>query len=62
MSKSKDWPLRRVVEEFRTKAGEWKERLECGHIIDKHSKYFSYYRAERRRCRSCAEQVNQGGT
>ncbi len=62
MSKSNDWPLRRVVEEFRTKTGEWKERLECGHIIDKQSKYFSYYKAERRRCRSCAEQVNRGGT
>jgi hypothetical protein len=62
MSKSKDWPLRRVVEEFRTQAGEWKERLECGHVVDKNSKYFSYYKAERRRCRACADQMNRGGT
>ena len=62
MSKSKDWPLRRVVEEFRTPTGEWKERLECGHIISKHSKYFNYYKATRRRCRVCAEQITRGST
>jgi hypothetical protein len=59
MRKSKDWPLRRVVEEFRTKAGEWRERLECGHVIEKHNKIFSYYKAARRRCRSCAEESDR---
>ena len=53
MSKSKGWPLRKVVEEFKGKDGSWRERLECGHVIER-SQFMDYYTPARRRCRECA--------
>jgi len=54
MSKSKGWPLRKVVEEFKGKDGQWRERLECGHILER-SKFMEHYTPARRRCRACAQ-------
>lgn len=53
MPKSKGWPLRKVVEEFKSKDGQWRERLECGHVL-KRSKFMEHYTPARRRCRECA--------
>ena len=59
MSKSKGWPLRKVVEEFRGKDGRSRERLECGHIIER-STFMEHYTPVRRRCRECAQLTNHG--
>ncbi len=53
MPKSQGWPLRKVVEEFKTKDGRWRERLECGHIIER-STFMEHYTPRRRRCQQCA--------
>ena len=57
MPKSKGWPLRKVVGEFKTKEGKWRESLECGHIIER-SKFMEHYTPARRRCRECAQLKN----
>ena len=55
MFKSTGWPLRTVVEEVRTREGETRERLECGHVLTHHSKLMKLYTAQRRRCKACAD-------
>lgn len=54
MFKSTGWPLRSIIEEFTTREGETKERLECGHVLTRHSKLMKLYTAQRRRCKECA--------
>jgi hypothetical protein len=61
MLKSNGWPLRRVVEEFKTKEGKWKERLDCGHVIERHPTFMKHYRPERRRCQECALEKERTG-
>lgn len=47
-------PLRKVVRCFTTEAGVERERLECGHVINRKQDIYGPTNAYRRRCRKCA--------
>lgn len=49
-----EWPLRKIVEEFTGDQGNPKERLECGHVINKKSDMAGHTNAYRRRCYKCS--------
>lgn len=46
-------PLRKVVEEFQTPEGFERERLECGHVVNRKQDHYGPTNAYRRRCRFC---------
>lgn len=46
-------PLRKVVAEFHDENGVQRERLECGHVINRKQDAVGYTNATRRRCRYC---------
>ena len=48
-------PLRRVVDEFNDDNGVHRERLECGHVINRKQDIYGHTNAYRRRCRHCRD-------
>ena len=46
-------PLRAVIAEFTEDNGIQRERLECGHVINRKQDVFGHTNAYRRRCRYC---------